>query len=168
MKTGGHPNAENNERGFEKNQGNQSLSKGKSNNRREYGESAEAFRQRITKEGSGASGKTWSLVKGKKSQFAYISKVLKTRELPLILFLGSINTNGTNLNEGENNANQRTTEASVEEIRERFFKKPPDSIGGSLAETAESFAERTSRDSSAGSGRARILLNFGKLSMRIE
>ncbi len=80
MKTGGQLNAENNERGFEKNQGNQALSKGKSYNKREYGESAEAFGRRITEEGSGAGGKAWSLVKGKKSQFAYVPKSLDNSE----------------------------------------------------------------------------------------
>ncbi|MBQ2934440.1 MAG: DNA/RNA non-specific endonuclease [Clostridia bacterium] len=64
---------------------------------------------------------------------------------------------------GDNFVNKEADNESVREIREKYFRKIGDDFQGGISETAETFSERTRRNSLEGSGQERLLLNEGKL-----
>ena len=64
---------------------------------------------------------------------------------------------------GDNFVNKEADNESVREIREKYFRKIGDDFQGGISETAETFSERTRRNSLEGSGKERLLLNEGKL-----
>ena len=64
---------------------------------------------------------------------------------------------------GDNFVNKEADNESVREIREKYFRKIGDDFQGGISETAETFSERTRRNSPEGSGKERLLLNEGKL-----
>ncbi len=64
---------------------------------------------------------------------------------------------------GDIYVDEETNSENVREIREKYFRKIGDDFQGGISETAETFSERTRRNSLEGSGQERLLLNEGKL-----
>ncbi len=75
---------------------------------------------------------------------------------------GIINNNDTSVIGDEASADRGPNEASVGEIRERYFKKTANNDKRNIPETSEAFAERTRRIGVEGSGKKRTLLKTGK------